>query len=542
MKKNEDKTRVYPVMRVFVFAVCMLSSFLLSCQKSSKAVTSSALKVNIVDDPSTLDPRRVRDLSGRILMNMLFEGITRISKEEKASLALAEKVDISDDGLTYRFTLKEAYWSNGDPITASDFIYSWKSVLDPKFSADNAFQLYPIKNAQKVKSGVLPAEALGVKLIAEKVFEVTLEKPTAYFLELLSMPVFFPVNERIDRENSHWPEEAQSFVCSGPFKVKTWKHNDLFSVSKNGSYWDAGQVRLSSIDMYMVKEDTEFSMFEKKELDWSGSPFSNLPLDALKSLKSSGNLHAQPILGTFFLRINTDRYPLNNAHLRRALALAIDRKAIIDFVLQGEQLPATGLVPSVMGLQDPLYFADHDTERAKELFALALEEMHMTKEEFPSFTFTYLSNQKNHLIAQAIQEQWRETLGIHIALESLERKVSFEKISKQDYAIAIGAWNADFNDPSNFLDVFKYKTASTNNTSWENPDYVHLLEQASVSNNPTQRNTLLKLSEQILISQMPIIPIYHYTMLYLSNKEVKDVVVTTLGDIDFKWAYLESDK
>jgi oligopeptide transport system substrate-binding protein len=289
----------------------------------------------------------------------------------------------------------------------------------------------------------------------------------------------------------------------------------------------------------MVKEDTELRMFENHELDWLGSPLSNIPLDSLNTFRQDQMLKSKPMLGTYFLRLNTQKKVLKNTKIRKALAIAIDRKAIVDHILQGDQCTATGLVPISMGLQSLPYFQDHDVEEAKMLFKKGLAEEGLGINKFKEITMIFPSGEKNYLIAQALQQQWLESLGIHITIKSIEKKVYFDMLSNQNFDIAAGSWVADFNDPINFLEVFKYKTASTNNTSWEDKQYIRLLEESSSLADPDERKLFLAQCEDLLIKQMPIIPIFHYNMLFASHGNLKDMILSSLGNLDFKWAYIE---
>lgn len=526
---------------LLLFFVCLCGCESASPKKDDHR-KNSTLRLNLVNDPQTLDPRKVRDTSGFMMMRMLFEGLTRMNQEEKSELALANKVSVSEDLKTYTFYLRHAQWTNGDPVTAQDFAYAWKKILDPLFLSDNAYQLYVIKNAKAVKEGKAPVEDLGVRVLDPLTFQVELENPVPYFLELTSFPIFFPVNQRVDHSNPHWAEKAATYVSNGPFAIKKWQYHNVIDLKKNKSYWDKDTVRISDIEMVMVKGDTDFKMFEKQDLDWVGSPISSLPLDALPKLKDLKCLKSKSILGTSFLRTNVKSSPLNHVLIRKALALSIDRQSIIEHVLQGNQLIATSFVPPCMGLRDQPYFADGDKKQAKTYFEQALQEMGISAEKFPEISLMYFSKEQNHLIAQTIQQQWLDSLGIHIKLDPTEAKVYFSRLSRQDYQIAMGSWLADFNDPINFLEVFKFKKGSTNNTHWENKEYSALLDESFLKVDPKERLASLEKCEQILLEEMPIIPIYHFTMLYMNDDKVKNVFLSSLGNVDFKWAYLDNSK
>ena len=333
--------------RFLIIAILALIGF--GCQssfekKGSKQLSHS-LKINIGDEPQTLDPRKTRDLKSQMIAKMLFEGLTRINPLEKGELALAESVEISADLKTYTFHLRESCWSNGDPVTAFDFVETWKTVLSPHFPSDTAFHLYVIKQAKSAKEGKVDLDAIGVRATDRRTLVVELESPTPYFLDLLASPPFFPVHQRGD-----------PLVSNGPFQLVKWQHQDHLVLQKNETYWDASSVHIEEIELQMVQGETELLLFEKKKLDWAGSPFSILPLDALKGLKLENLLQTKEMLGTYFFRINTERLPFHHPFMRKAFALAVSRKAIGEHVTQGDQIPATGLVPLSLRLQRSLIF------------------------------------------------------------------------------------------------------------------------------------------------------------------------------------------
>jgi oligopeptide transport system substrate-binding protein len=517
----------------------LITIFITSCQPNPKDNQKNAVRINIGSEPHSLDPRKARDLSDLTLLRMLFDGLTRVSPNEKVEMALAKEVKISEDLKTYTFTLRAAKWTNGDAVSAADFVYAWKKILEPSFPSDNASQLYVIKNGRKAKEGKVSLDEVGVHALDALTLKVELEYPIPYFLDLLASPTFFPINCRMDQNNPRWSEGVESYVCNGPFTLKHWKHHDYLTVSKNATYWDADTVQLASIEMMMVEGDTEYKMFEKKELDWAGSPLSILPIDALPKLKENHFLKTKPFLGTHFIRINTQKAPFLTASMRRAFALAVNRKAIIEHVTQGNQIPATGLVPTSLGLQKEAYFQDSNQEEARTLFEAGLQESGLDRRQLSQITLTYVSGERAHLIAQAMQQQWFEAFGVRIQLQAMEKKVYYDILKKENYQLAMGSWIADFKDPINFLEMFKFKSGGTNNTSWENPHYTELLEASSMVSDQTARLQLLSKSEKLLMDEMPIIPIFHYTMLYVVNDTIKNTFLSSLGSVDFKWSSLE---
>lgn len=528
----------------FFLVLTTITFVLTGCSKKNTPSTSKtriatqSIRLNVSQEPQTLDPRKVRTLADVNLIKMFNEGLTRVDKDGQASLALAKDVQISDDGLTYSFHLHNAKWSNDDPVTSNDFAYAWKKSLQPTFNSPNSYLLYVIKNAKEVKSGNLPSSLLGIETPNKETLVVHLKHKTPYFLELLEHPIFFPVNEKVDHLNPNWAENKDTHVANGPFKIQEWKHHNLIEATKNPTYWDAKAVKLGNLTMYMVAEETGFKMFEANEVEWDGSPFSVIPTDAIDNLRETNQLESSPVLATSWIRINIDKPPFHLKKLRRALALAINRQDIVEHITQGNQSPATGIVPKIMGLQENPYFKDGQTEEAAELFEDALLELGMAREQLPEIVLTYAAGDRTHPVCQALQQQWYAAFGIRVRLEPLERKVYFNCVSKQDYSLALGSWFADFNDPVNFLEVFKTKENGTNNTNWENVNYAKYLEASYNCKDPIERLSYLKKSEQLIIDEMPVIPIFYCTLLYVKDANLTNVILTKTGNIDFKWAEL----
>ncbi|HEY2810150.1 MAG TPA: peptide ABC transporter substrate-binding protein [Rhabdochlamydiaceae bacterium] len=525
-------------MKLYGILLFCLGLLVCGCQSSKPpAQKIASARITILNEPSTLDPHQARDIHSLTIVRLLFDGLTRVGKTEKAELALAKSVSYSQDMKTYTFFLRDAKWSNDDSVTAQDFAYAWKKLLDPQYPSDIASYLYILKNAKAIKEGKLKPEALGVRVVDDKTLEVELEHSAPYFLELVAFPAFFPVNARFEAVNPNWAQSAASYVCNGPFRLREWKHSDRIVVEKNSTYWDAHAVELKELEIVVVNdEDTALKMFEKKELDWTGSPLSTLPVESINALRKQNILKTKEMLATYFIRVNTEHSLLKDARIRRALAMAIDRKEIVEHVTQGNQIPATGLVPLSFGLQEEPYFTDGAIPEARSLFLESMNALQVDKKAFEELTLFYSATQRNHLIAQAVQQQWNKVFGIRVKLESCENKVYFDRIKKQNYELAIGSWVADFNDPINFLDVFRYKTEGLNNTHWENSQYAELLRRSEIEANPIERLNLLKESEKLLIAEMPILPIFYFTMLYGQQSRLEDVILSSMGVLDFKWA------
>jgi len=495
------------------------------------------LKMNLHSEPPTADPGLAEDSTSGAVVRATFDGLTR-NVDGKSKESIAEKIDVSEDLMTYTFTIRDAKWSNGDPVTAKDFEFAWKRVLDPKTASNYAYQLYYIKNGEKFNKGQAKMEDVGVKALDDKTLEVKLEAPTPFFLELTSFYTYYPVNQKVVEANPKWAAEAATHVGNGPFKIETWEHKNKLVLVKSDSYWDKDTVKLDKIDFSMVEdENTELSMFENGEIDWAGHPLSALPTDAIPALKDSGKMVTQPIAGTYFYRFNTEQAPFNNAKIRKAFTYAINRQAIIDNVLQAGQTPAMGYVPQSMSVNPDPFFKDNDVETAKKLLEEGMKEEGITK--LPTVTLSYNTSEGHKKVAEAIQDQWKKAFNIDVKLENKEWKVYLDDVHQGKYQIARAGWLGDFNDPINFLEMFKDKDGGNNDTRWENPKYKELLNKSALEVDPEKRKQILAEAEAILMEEMPIAPIYYYTDSWVKADKVKGVSVDGLGHVDFKWATVE---
>lgn len=327
------------------------------------------LNINISTEPPKLNPGMVSDTTSAAVLKAVFEGLTRINPNNEVENAQAKDITLSDDKLTYTITLREDIkWSNGDPVTAQDFAFAWKWMLHPQHEAPKSFRLFVIKNAEKARSGEVPVDEVGIKILNDNKFQVTLEQPTPYFKSLLAMPTFFPVNAKVVKENPEWYLDAGSdYVSNGPFTLDKWEHKNEIVLKKNDDYWDKEHVHLNKISMVMINDaNTELNMFNNGELDWAGGPLGQLPLAAISTVKKEGKLTAFPISGKRYITINTNKKPFNNAKIRKAFALAINRKGIVENITQGGETPSTAFIPSAMWEENKDgYFQDHDVKKAK---------------------------------------------------------------------------------------------------------------------------------------------------------------------------------
>ncbi len=526
--------------------LCLLFSILLltGCENAdrSRQPGDQALALNIYTEPPTLDPGEAVDVPSLSVLQMLFEGLLRAGPGEHPEPGVAERIDISDDGYIYTFHLRESVWSDGTPVTSYDFAYAWRRVLTPEFPMGHAQLHYVIKNAEAAKKGEVPVSDVGIATPDSRTLVVELERPTPHFLEMLVSWSYLPVPKHIVEANEHWAREAgPSYVSNGPFNLHSWKHHNEIKLKKNPSYWDADAVHLDSITMTMIEDvTTELSLFEDGDIDWTGKPLSiGLPTDALKMLKDNDRISTAPLAATYLYVLNTTKYPVSNNKLRQALAYAIDRRSIVDSIAQGDEEPASGIVPPSMSQRSYAYFKDHDVAKAQQLFAEALEELSITIDEFPPLTLIYNTSESHHKIAQAVQQEWNEILGIKVQLQNMEWKAYVDRLMRKDYDIARISNAALYNAPMAFLETYKSADIPSNITGWESNAFAELLNEAMDSTEPQDRLAHLREAEELLIRGMPFIPMFHMTSPHIRNPKLNGIYISPGGYVDFKRAYFE---
>lgn len=513
--------------------------FLAACNPTPKPPeeNKTTLFLNLNEEPLTLDPRATRTTKDLTLAKQLFEGLYRLDKKGIPQKALAKDVTISDDQMTYTFTLKDAFWSDGKKITAHDFIYAWKKVLDKSFATDYALTLYPIKNAKQARLGVNSFDEVKVKALDDNTLEVQLENPTPYFLELLCFPTTFPIQNHLDEKDPSWMLKVDSFVCNGPFKLEKKESHKELIFAKNPLYWDEKAVSLQKINFSIVEDSaTEGYLFEKGKLDWLGQPLSQqIFRELLTKLKEDRKVNSYPVSGTFWLKFNNEKEPVNHVEVRRALSMAISREPIIAHVLKGNQIVATSILPPTISPERHSFFVE-DKEAAKKLF-----QEHFKETNCPKITLSYFNNDRNSKIAQVIQDSWQQTFGITVVLDGSENQLVRQKMKSGDYMIALSDWIADYQDPLTFLEIFKdeftdKKGNGLNDSRWYHARYASLCEKAKSEKDANTRKALLEEAEAILMSEMPVCPLYHYAFDYAKKENIDNVILSHLGIADYKYA------
>ena len=520
-------------MHGFILAFFIISSLLTSCFSPKKSLSSRQLRLAIAEDPMTLDPRKGGDSLSAHLQLMLFEGLVKLHSDGSVTPAQCSFYTLSSDQKTYTFHLGNTKWSDGTTVTSYDFEKAWKDILSPSFPAPNAHLLYSIKQAEAVKRGLIDISQVGIRAPTPHILIVELETPTPYFLQLISFCVFAPTHTNTE-------EQKNLLISNGPFILTKWLHENEILLEKNPYHLGKDEIGLDFIHLSIVRDETTaVQMYEKGEIDLIGSPFFTPSSEALTYLPVKELLVA-PVAATTYITFNTQTLPFSNKHLRQAFSLAIHREEIVQYALDYKEKAALSAIPPcLIGNGKKTFPLDNKTKEAQLLFKKALEELHLTSKELEDkITYLYSSSHPEQKLAQVLQEQWLDTLGIKIKIQSIERKVLLDSLSKKNYFFAQTTYRAQYFDPISILERFEHKENIKNYPSWENPQYQNLLKE-STSQSGLQRIATLEKAETLLLEDMPLAPLLHLNLYYLKKPYLKNIELSPAGGIFFERLSLE---
>jgi len=514
----------------------------LGCGSSERAVETAAregvLLIGNGAEPKTLDPHQYGGVPESRIFWALFEGLTTADpKDLSVRPGVAETWDVSEDGTVYTFKLRDdAKWSNGDPITAQDFIYSWRRILNPKLGAVYASMLYPMKNAEAYHQGEIDdPELIGAEAIDDHTLRVELRGPTPYFLNLHIHFTWMPVHkETIEKHGDPFDPgnpgiQAGNMVSHGPMKLVEWEPNRIIRVEKNEHYWDRKTVKLNEVRYFpVVQQQTEERMFRVGDIH---ALFQLLPTKVDTYRRDyPESLRIHQMYATGFYRFNSEKPPLDNAIVRRALAMAINKRLICEEVLRAGHVPADTFVPPGPIPYDSNATLPFDADQARQLLA---EAGYPDGEGFPQLTITYNTLEQNRDVAESIQAMWREELGIDVELENVEWKVYLERASQGDFEVARAGWYGDFVDPMTFLELAE--TGNGNNWGrYSNPEYDALLDKARDEPDPAKRFEILAQAEAVILRDAPFAPIRYYVEPAVIAPQVQGWHPNVLAYLSFK--------
>ncbi|MBE9539787.1 MAG: peptide ABC transporter substrate-binding protein [Proteobacteria bacterium] len=533
-----------------VFTFLIISTLLSACTGGESNVTAGnrddVLHYGNGSEPQGLDPHVVTGVPENHLIRALFEGLAvKNPYTLEPEPGVAESWEFSEDGRVLTFHINpNARWSNGDPMTAEDYVWSWQRALDPAMGNLYAYMLFPVKNAEAYATGKLddPGE-LGIKALDRLTFEVTLNEPTPYFLQLMDHYSTFAVHratiEKFGKSTDRFTKwtRVENIVGNGPFKLVDWRLNRRIVMDKSETYWDADKVKLKSVVFYPTENIvSEERMFRAGQLHYTAAvPLEKIPV--YEAQENSPYVQA-PYLGTYYFLINTGRPPVDDVRVRQALSMAVDRQTLADTVLQKSVFPAYSITPpGTLGYQPPKLFG-YDIEKAKALLA---EAGYPDGEGWPGLEITYNTSESHRKIAVALQQMWKTALNIDITIANQEWKVYLDSVTQMDFQIARRGWIGDYVDPNNFLDLY-LAGGGNNNTGYADPRYDELiLRKAPQAKTKEERFALFNEAETMMMTEMPIIPIYTYTSKHLIHPSVKGMPSNLMDSINLKYVWLEPD-
>lgn len=520
-------------------SLCLLAtSLMVSCgpreTRVSEGIREQVLHLGNGVEPLDLDPHITTGVPESNLHFAFFEGLVSPDPRTLDPIeGVAERWDISEDGLTYTFHLRQdARWSNGDPLKSQDFIYSWRRILNPALAAPNAFLLEPVYNARAYNQGeITDFEQVGFEAPDDYTIIIRLAFPTPYFLSMLLHPAWYPVHgptieafDGFDKRSADWTR-AGNHVGNGPFRLAEWKTNQVIIAEKNPHYWDADTVRLNAIHFYPIDDlHAEERAFLSQQLHITES----LPTIKVDSYRDSPYLRIDPYLGTYYYTYNLRRPPLDNLQTRQALSAAIDRESIVQLLNSGQQV-ATRLIPPSLqrGLLETLPAAVDEDRAFEQPVNPSLNQMYIL----------YNTSDDHRLVAEAVQQMWREAQGVTIQLQNQEWKALLDTRKRYEFDILRGGWIADYPAPDSFLEIWK-SDAENNFSGWGNATFDALMD-FRVDYQGLSREERLFRAETILLEEAPLIPIYFYVSRYLIHPAVRNWFPTALDWHPYKYVYLE---
>ena len=525
-------------------------------ESTAPATTANEITVNIASEPQTIDPALNSAVDGAIMINHMFEGLMRwvdsgvetagsdgTCTNAELSYGQAEsydKVPNEDGTVTYTFHLRDGImWSDGQPVTANDFVFSWQRLVSPETAADYSYMIDCVVNANAIMNGELEPSELGVSAPDDKTFVVTITSDLPYFTELCAFPATFPVREDIVSD-SQWTYSPDTYISNGAYKMTSRVTNSEIVMEPNEYYYGVDTLGPDKITFKLMDDaNAMLSGFNSGELDFIES----MPTDEVAGLLASGDLKIVDYIGTYYVCYQTQKEPFDDPKVREAFTLAIDRTYIVEQITQTGQVEAGGFVPA--GVYDAEgatgddfrtvggdYYAPTDAdyeancERARELLA---EAGYPNGEGFPVVTYLYNTDDAHKAVGEALQNMWQTVLGVTVQLDNQEWATFLQTRKDGDYSIARNGWIADYNDPMSFLDMW-LTGGGNNDAQYSNAEYDSLIQQAKASTDPAERMSLMHQAEDIIIGQdYALCPLYFYTQKYMLADDVQGMYYTPLG-------------
>ncbi|MBU5437075.1 peptide ABC transporter substrate-binding protein [Tissierella sp. MSJ-40] len=502
----------------------------------------------ISSDPPTLDPQVNNKSVGNTINSVLFEGLIGEDENLDIEAGVAEKWDISDDGIFYTFYLrKDAKWSDGQSIITKDFLYSWKRALNPEYAVKLSNEFFYIKNAEEYYKGEKEFSDVGIQMVDDYTIKIELSNPVPEdeMLSRFTSKVFYPLREDIIEANpDDWTLHPETCISNGPFKMKSYKMNEEIVMVKDENYWNReNKGKVDELCFVFISDGTTtLRAFESGDIDG----FSGVPSEEVPRLKmESDEFHIIPALSFSYFALNVTKPPIDNPKVREALVLAIDKQKVVEASVSGLSKPATGIVPYglvVNGVDfreegdrnGDILPVNGDIERAKAALA---EAGYPDGQGFPKIEYLYNASPGNKQTAEILQEMWKKNLNIDVELVNVEYKVESERRHSGDFQLARSAWNGD-RFPISFLQIFATGNAN-NNPQYSNPKYDELIKEIRAESDIFKRNVLLHKAEEMALADYIVCPISYGSSTLLIKNKVKDLKITPTGGVIFDYVYID---
>ncbi|EOO15679.1 MULTISPECIES: peptide ABC transporter substrate-binding protein [Bacillus cereus group] len=521
-------------------------------KEGGKLAAKQVLNLTESQEIPSMDSSKATDQVSFLALNNVMEGLYRLDKDNKAAPGVAESYKKSDDGKKYTFTLnKNAKWSNGDPVTAKDFVFAWKRAVDKNTAAEYAYIMFDLKNAKAINEGKAELDTLGVKAVDDYTLEVELENPVPYFVELTSFGTFYPLNEKFVKEKGEkYGLESDTTLYNGPFTLTDWKHEQGWKLKKNAQYWDNKTVKLEEINFNVVKDSgTRVNLYESGQIDRAA-----LASEMVDKYKSNPDFFTQKTPSTFFLRLNQKRgnqdTVLKSKDLRLAIAMAYDKKGLTNVILNDGSTPADYLVPKEFAKspdgkdfrKDNGDILKTDVKKAKEHWEKAKKEL--GKEQVTVELLNYDSDNAKK-VGEFLKGELEKNLpGLTVNLKNQPFKQKLKLESDLDYDLSYAGWGPDYLDPMTFIDMF-VTNGPHNQTGYSNPKYDEIVEKGKgelLTKTKDRWDSLLK-AEKMLLDDAVIAPLYQRGDALVQRPKVKGIIHHPVGgDYSYKWAYIGEDK
>jgi oligopeptide transport system substrate-binding protein len=484
------------------------------------------LWINNSSEPEWLDPNKCSDGTGGEIIWNTFAGLVQAHPATLEPLPeIATHWELSPDGRTYTFQLRPSQWSDGRPLTAHDFVFSFRRLVDPATASKYATNGHIFKGGAAISRGEAAPASLGVRALDDLTLEVELENPLPYVLSFLTFYSFMPVPRHLLEDLARRGIDAdlwtrpEHVVSNGPYRMTEWRFRQQMVFEKNPCYWDAANVSLERIRVAMVESaTTALNLYAAGEFDWPGSNTA-LPAEFMDHLSRFRDFHRHPYLAAYFYWINTEAEPLDDSLVRRALSLAIDREALVNYVTRGGQLPTASLVPDGLAGYRGLGLPIFDPAAGRRLLA---EAGYPSGRDLPPVTLIYNTSEGHKQIAEAIQQMWKEHLGVAVELENQEWKVFLSNAELANFQLCRMGWTGDYADPFTFLELLT-SDCGNNHSNWQNAEYDRLLRDANREQDPTIRLEKLRAAEALALAEQPLIPLFVYTRSQLVKPYVRGI-------------------